>query len=83
MGHPGLVVADLEGLGADELPAPPAREWLVAVGPEGGFDDGERAALAAAPRLRLGPFVLRAQTAAVAAAAVLGERRRHVPERPR
>jgi 16S rRNA (uracil1498-N3)-methyltransferase len=83
IGHPGLVVADPVGMGADELPAPPGGEWLVAVGPEGGFDDGELAALAGAPRLRLGPFVLRAQTAAVAAGAVLAQRRRHVPERPR
>jgi len=39
------------------------------VGPEGGFDDAERAAILAAPRvirLSLGPRILRADTAAVA-----------------
>src|SRR5271157_562965 len=40
------------------------------IGPEGGFDEGERAAILAVPgvvRLSLGPRVLRADTAAVAA----------------
>ena len=44
------------------------------VGPEGGFDDDERAALLAAPRvvrLSLGPRILRADTAAVAALALI------------
>lgn len=42
----------------------------VLIGPEGGFDDEERAALLAMPstlRLSLGPRILRADTAAVAA----------------
>ena len=40
------------------------------VGPEGGFDEAERAAILATPgalRLSLGPRILRADTAAVAA----------------
>jgi len=44
------------------------------VGPEGGFDDNERAAILAAPRvlrLSLGPRILRADTAAVAALALI------------
>ena len=44
------------------------------VGPEGGFDDDERAAILAIPRvlrLSLGPRILRADTAAVAALALI------------
>ena len=44
------------------------------IGPEGGFDDAERAAILALPRvlrLSLGPRVLRADTAAVAALALI------------
>ena len=46
----------------------------VLVGPEGGFADDERAALLELPnvvRLALGPRILRADTAAVAALAVV------------
>ena len=84
--HPGLVVADPAGVAADALALPPAvpgsrAEWLVAVGPEGGFTDAELDRYAAAPRLAVGPFVLRAETAAIAAAAALaGRRARGVPE---
>jgi 16S rRNA (uracil1498-N3)-methyltransferase len=74
-GHAGLVVADRWGMPAGELPRPPGGEWLVAVGPEGGFDDREQALLGAAPRLALGAHVLRAETAAIAAAAALAGRR--------
>ena len=44
------------------------------IGPEGGFDDDERAAILTAPRvlrLSLGPRILRADTAAVAALALI------------
>ncbi|MGA2792443.1 MAG: 16S rRNA (uracil(1498)-N(3))-methyltransferase [Roseiarcus sp.] len=44
------------------------------IGPEGGFDDAERAAILRAPnvlRLSLGPRILRADTAAVAAMALI------------
>ena len=53
-------------------------EHFVLVGPEGGWTDGE---LAAVPgHVGLGAHVLRAETAAVAAAAVLGARRSgHLP----
>jgi 16S rRNA (uracil1498-N3)-methyltransferase len=47
-----------------------ARPWAVLVGPEGGFSEAERARLAALPfahPVALGPRVLRADTAAVAA----------------
>jgi 16S rRNA U1498 N3-methylase RsmE len=48
---------------------------VVAVGPEGGFDDDELRDFGSAPRLAVGPFVLRAETAAIAAAAGLAGRR--------
>jgi 16S rRNA (uracil1498-N3)-methyltransferase len=76
--HPGLVVAALDGVPAHDLPAPAGDEWAVVIGPEGGFGDTELAAFdhpAAAPRLQVGPFVLRAETAAIAAAAALAGRR--------
>ena len=47
----------------------------VIIGPEGGFDEGERQALMARPRrlrISLGPRILRADTAAVAALALVG-----------
>ncbi|MCC6890625.1 MAG: 16S rRNA (uracil(1498)-N(3))-methyltransferase [Hyphomicrobiales bacterium] len=47
----------------------------VLIGPEGGFADSERAALAGLPgvvRIALGPRILRADTAAVAALALVG-----------
>jgi len=79
-GHPGLVVADVAGVGVDALALPIAAagsraEWLVAVGPEGGFTTEELAQFADAPRLAVGPFVLRAETASIAAAAALAGRR--------
>ena len=60
----------LEALG--EAGAPAGVGLLI--GPEGGFDDAERAAILALPRvlrLSLGPRVLRADTAAVAALALI------------
>ncbi len=77
----GLVVAAPDGVSAADLALPPAGpggeggEWVVAVGPEGGFDDDELRGFGAAPRLAVGPFVLRAETAAIAAAAALAGRR--------
>jgi 16S rRNA (uracil1498-N3)-methyltransferase len=50
-------------------------QLAVLVGPEGGFAEEERAALLALPnavRLALGPRILRADTAAVAALALIG-----------
>lgn len=51
--------------------APPPAAWLT--GPEGGFTDRERAAILALPQVRrisLGPRILRAETAALAAVAL-------------
>jgi 16S rRNA (uracil1498-N3)-methyltransferase len=60
---PGMAMADLGG-------EPPALDHpAVLIGPEGGWSEVEAAA--GLPRVDLGPHVLRAETAAVAAAAVL------------
>lgn len=48
----------------------PKGPWAILIGPEGGFSDAERARLHAMPKARaisLGPRILRADTAAVAA----------------
>jgi 16S rRNA (uracil1498-N3)-methyltransferase len=53
---------------------PPHSPLAVLVGPEGGFAEDERAALLKQPnvaRLSLGPRILRADTAAVAALTVV------------
>jgi 16S rRNA (uracil1498-N3)-methyltransferase len=73
---PGLVVANRGGGSVDALDAPGPVGWTVLVGPEGGFSPEELDALAATPTLGLGPHVLRAATAPVAAVAVLLERAR-------
>ena len=75
IGRPGLVVADREGIPPDELLRPAGGEWVVAVGPEGGFEPDELTQFGDAPRLALGAFVLRAETAAIAAASALAWRR--------
>lgn len=67
-----LIFADETGgapLAAVQAPAPAA----ILIGPEGGFTSAERAAILACPSARpvsLGPRILRADTAAVAAIAV-------------
>jgi 16S rRNA (uracil1498-N3)-methyltransferase len=61
-GDPATVLSSLKG-----------RPLGVLIGPEGGFDEAERAMLLRVPsvvRLSLGPRILRADTAAVAALAV-------------
>lgn len=74
-----LVFCDEDAQGA-ALPALAAhaqdgeRPLTLLIGPEGGFDPAERAALLQRPnvlRLSLGPRILRADTAAVAALAVI------------
>jgi 16S rRNA (uracil1498-N3)-methyltransferase len=72
---PGLVVAAADGVPAGELAEPTGGEWVVAVGPEGGFDADELRAFGSAPRVAVGPFVLRAETAAIAVSAALASRR--------
>jgi 16S rRNA (uracil1498-N3)-methyltransferase len=61
----------LQAVRADFATIPPL---AVLIGPEGGFDPTERAALLAQPfilQLSLGPRILRADTAAVAALAMV------------
>jgi 16S rRNA (uracil1498-N3)-methyltransferase len=58
---------------AEALRAAEPGPWAILIGPEGGFSDAERARLRAAPfalAITLGPRVLRADTAAVAALAI-------------
>ena len=53
-----------------DLSALPRAPWAILIGPEGGFSDAERTRLSAMPqahRIALGPRILRADTAAVAA----------------
>lgn len=55
---------------AESLAGLPPGPWAILIGPEGGFSDAERARLAALPfvtRISLGPRILRADTASVAA----------------
>jgi 16S rRNA (uracil1498-N3)-methyltransferase len=70
-GRTGIVVADRDGGPAEAIPLPGDGTWTVVVGPEGGFDPGEAEALAPIGLLALSPYVLRAQTAPVVAAALL------------
>ena len=73
-----MVFCDEDAEVADPVAAlagAPRGPAAVMIGPEGGFDEGERAALLALPRrlrLSLGPRILRADTAAVAALALVG-----------
>jgi len=76
IGNAAAAVDVLDGLDAAARAAP----WAVLIGPEGGFDEAERTAIAALPAahpVSLGPRILRADTAAAAALsiwqAVLGD----------
>lgn len=66
-----LLWADEAAVGpAESLRGLPRRPWAILIGPEGGFSPAEGARLRAAPfvtRISLGPRILRADTAAVAA----------------
>ncbi|MFA5683470.1 MAG: 16S rRNA (uracil(1498)-N(3))-methyltransferase [Lysobacteraceae bacterium] len=63
-------------LGITQMTPPPAAGVLIAIGPEGGFSAAERARLHTAgfSGLRLGPRVLRTETAGLAALAALQAR---------
>lgn len=68
---PRRLILDPEGASLGQQDS--AESFVLASGPEGGFEDTEVAMLAAAgfERVRLGPRVLRAETAPVAALSVL------------
>ena len=58
---------------AQTLAGLPSGPWAILIGPEGGFSEAERSRLSALPyvsRISLGPRILRADTAAVAALAL-------------
>jgi 16S rRNA (uracil1498-N3)-methyltransferase len=82
-GHPGLVVADPWGDDLGRVADPAGGEWMLVIGPEGGLDPDEVAILDGAARLRMGPHILRAETAAIAGAAVLTTRRARPRDHPR
>ena len=71
---PGVVVADAVGVDAASLAV--GGTPVVLIGPEGGWSEGERAVMndRAVPVVRLGGHVLRLETAACAAAAILTNR---------
>ena len=80
---PGIVVADPGGDPVRALvpPAalePPAQEWIVVVGPEGGLDPAELEAMDRAPRATLGPHILRAETAPIAVSVLFLDRAREL-----
>lgn len=70
---PSNVAADLASDPAAPGSAPRADPWAILIGPEGGFSASERARLGSLPfchAVSLGPRILRADTAAVAALAL-------------
>ena len=62
-------------LGVSRTTLPDTNEWIVLVGPEGGFAPRELAALSVCPRVAIGPHVLRAVTAPAAVAAAVASLR--------
>ncbi len=71
----GVLVADRDGGAIDPVNWPPADEWCVVIGPEGGFAPEELEPLGSAPRIALGPHVLRSVTAPIAVASALAVHR--------
>jgi 16S rRNA (uracil1498-N3)-methyltransferase len=69
--HPGLLLADLAGVPALAVTLPPSDEVIALIGPEGGFNDRERAMLLGVPVVSVGRHVLRAETAACVIAGCL------------
>jgi len=72
------LIAHLGGQALNSTQFRPDASLIVAVGPEGGFTEREQEQFGAVPRVAVGPFVLRAETAAIAAAAALAGRRARI-----
>ncbi|NLG59750.1 MAG: 16S rRNA (uracil(1498)-N(3))-methyltransferase [Gammaproteobacteria bacterium] len=76
-GGTGLLLDPFAPIGLDDISMPRAAGgFTVAVGPEGGWSDADRSALQAAgfTGVRMGPRVLRTETAGFAAVAILQAR---------
>ncbi len=69
--HPGVVVGARDGHASLGSIDPTVAEWVVLVGPEGGFATEDLDGIRGDCSLALGPHTLRAVTAAVAIAAAL------------
>jgi 16S rRNA (uracil1498-N3)-methyltransferase len=72
-GRSSALTGDVAGQSEDARQGGGASHWAILIGPEGGFSDPERARLRALPFahvISLGPRILRADTAAVAALAL-------------
>ena len=69
-----LLADPYQGKPINEFSNQPGRQFTVAIGPEGGFDDLEVERMIANEfqPVRLGPSILRIETACVAIAAILG-----------
>ena len=70
-GHPGVVVGARDGDATLESLDRTVAEWVGLVGPEGGFAPEDLDGLRVARSVALGPYTLRAVTAAVALTAAL------------
>ena len=74
-GSSGLVVASRDGGSVESLKEPGPSGWILLVGPEGGLEPEEVERLGDLESLRVGPHILRAATAPIAAAGILWARR--------
>ncbi len=74
-GSSGLVVASRDGGSVESLKEPEPDGWILLVGPEGGLEPEEVERLGDIENLCVGPHILRAATAPVAAAGILWARR--------
>ena len=74
-GRTDVLLAERDGQAVEEIALPTGGDWLVVVGPEGGFTPREREKLGAATCVGIGPHILRSVTAPVAVAAALATRR--------